>query len=206
MRRRRPIVRKPAKIAVCVAVACLVAGCGPGVLRGGGSRVRGPGERDALVFDQFSFYVHVPGQVTGNIRENIRVRISEFKPLEEPSAPQDRPSRHRWVRTDKTGYYEMVGARIDRGYKITQVVLPLGNEKIDITFPFTPRPTGRVLNLGTMVCKINEDGSTDVVVEGANVYHPSDGLVTFVRTRHEGNGWDAVLGRRYLLQRAETGQ
>ena len=86
------------------------------------------------------------------------------------------------------------------------MVLPVGNEKVDIAFPFTSRPTGRVLNLGTMVCKINEDGSTDVAVEGANVYTPSDELVEFARTRHAGNGWDVILGNRYLLQRMETGQ
>ncbi len=198
-------MNKLARIAVCVVVAFLIAGCSPNVLRGGTDRVRRPGRHDALIFGRFSFYVNVPGDRT-NIYKNIRVRISEFKLPAQPGAQQPGPSRHHWVRTDETGYYEMAGAKLDRGYKITQVIYPVNNQKIDITFPFTPRPIGRILSLGTMVCKINEDGSTDFVVEGVNIYTSSDELVAFVRARHKGNGWDVILGRRYILQRAETGR
>ena len=184
-----------------VAVVLLfLAGCGDGLTR---TPSAGPGRRDALVFGRFSFYLNIPDKLTGSVRKDLDVRISEFKPSDSRSP---RPFKHYWVKTDAAGYYEKRVGRLDRGYRITQVREPLDGRAIDIGFPFTPRPQGRVLNLGTMVCKINADGSTDVAVEGANIYLPSDALVQYAVDKHKGDGWDVILRNRYLLQRMQMGQ
>ena len=192
---------------ICVAAVGLMfcAGCTSTSKKG--PRL-GTDRGDALIFGRFQFYVNVPGKVTGTVSRDLQVCIGEYKPPKGRLHEQKRPgpSRERWVRTDQTGYYEMTGGKLDHGYRVTRVKEPVNNQTITVDFPLCPRPDGRVLNLGTMVCKINADGSTDIKFRDPNIYTPSNDLVKYALDKHEGDGWDTILKRRYVLQRMETGQ
>jgi len=157
--------------------------------------------RDALVFGRFHFYV-AADEVT--LREGLDVRVSEFR--HDPDAPHEMqpPSRHDWLKTDATGYFELTGADPRYGYRITQVILPRVNDRVDIDSRFTLIPRGQVLNLGTMVCRVNPDGTTTPQIIAPSTYDPSDPLVSYAITRHQGDAWNKLLRNRYILQRQES--
>ena len=187
-------MRRMAARLVLLALLLAVVGCTS-------SRSTQTEPRQALVFGRFRFYL-APDAVT--LREGLDVRIAEFR--HDPDAPNEPqpPSRHYWLKTDATGYFELDSADPRYGYRITQVILPRVNSRIDIDSRFTLVPRGQVLNLGTMVCRVNQDGTTNPQILSPSTYDPSDPLVSYALTRHQGDPWRVLLRNRYILQRQES--
>ena len=154
---------------------------------------------DALVFGRFYFELDGYLNRTDEIRNNLKVCVTEYWPV--PSEER----REHWVTTDRTGYYEVAGVNPDHGYNVSKVVFPEGDQESEVNMRYRLRPDHRVLSLGELACIIHANGLADYPLTDLNVYDLKRPLVQHALEKHAGGTWEELIKQRYVIAKSTGG-
>ena len=151
----------------------------------------------AVVFGRLYFYLDGYGGKKGDLRDDIKVRVTEYWP--------EGKQRHHWVTTDPSGYYQLTGVSAQNGYNVTEAVFPGSQEHVEVTMGPRMRADHRVLSLGEVICIVRSDGQFQNEWKDWQTYDVAHPLVRRALERNQGTKWEKLIRERHAISLKSPG-